>query len=149
MPHARAPPTKAPQGGSSPSSKPRIRFQTIATAQEWLAHPHCRRYHDIGFYSHLQPTPEQLPPTTYNLFRGFEIPRNKAHAGDVEPLLRHVKDVLCNGDETHSEFLFNSLAQIIQTPCCAAAVMQAGWGFDTSSAPAQAIFLLHAGLPGG
>ena len=47
----------------------------------------------------MQPTPEQLPPSTYNLFRGFEIPRDKAHAGDVEPLLRHVKDVLCNGDE--------------------------------------------------
>ena len=28
-------------------------------------------------------------------------------------------------------------------------VRPAGWGFDTSSAPAQANFLLHAGLPGG
>ena len=27
-------------------------------------------------------------------------------------------------------------------------VRPAGWGFDTFSAPAQAIFLLHAGLPG-
>jgi hypothetical protein len=84
--------------------------------QQWLTHPECRRFFDIGFFPHVQPTPKQLPPTTYNLFRGFSIPREKALAGDVEPLLRHVRDVLCSGIESHSEYLFNCLAQMVQTP---------------------------------
>jgi hypothetical protein len=48
-----------------------------------LAHRDCRRYHDIGFFPHLQPTPEQLPPTTYNLFRGFEIQQLSCNMFDL------------------------------------------------------------------
>jgi hypothetical protein len=84
--------------------------------QEWRAHPNCRRFHTIGFFPSLTPTSDQLPATTFNLFRSFAIPKHKATKGDCEPLLRHVRDILCNGNEQHSEYLFNCLAQILQTP---------------------------------
>ena len=29
---------------------------------EWLRHPACQRYHDIGFFPKLDPTPEQFDP---------------------------------------------------------------------------------------
>lgn len=84
--------------------------------QDWLAHPNCRRYHTVSFFPSLTPTEEQLPKTAYNIFRGFRIPKTKARKGECDPLLRHVRDILCNGNEEHSEFLFNCLAQIVQTP---------------------------------
>jgi len=63
-----------------------------------LRHPACKRYHNIGFFPKLDPTPEQFDPRDFNLFQGFRIPREKAVAGDCTPLLDHIHAVLCAGN---------------------------------------------------
>jgi hypothetical protein len=91
-------------------------FYSTLSLNDWLAHPDSKRYHDIGFYPKLDPTPKQFDPRDYNLFRGFRITRDKAVDGDCTPLLNHIHTVLCAGNREYSEFFLNCLAQIVQTP---------------------------------
>ena len=65
-------------------------FYSTLSLNDWLAHPDSKRYHDIGFFPKLDPTPEQFNPRDYNLFRGFRITRDKAVDGDCTPLLNHI-----------------------------------------------------------
>ena len=91
-------------------------YSTLSLSS-WLKHPVCSRYHAIGFYPKLDPSPLEFPPRYYNLFRGFTIPFSKAVAGgDFSPVLDHIHIVLCDGNREHSEFFLNCLAQIVQAP---------------------------------
>ena len=86
------------------------------TVSDWLAHEKARRYQKIGFYPKLDPTPQELPADTFNLFQGLGIPEDKAELGDVTPLTNHIRDIVCAGNDEHYNYFMNCLAQIVQTP---------------------------------
>jgi hypothetical protein len=90
-------------------------YSPLALSQ-WLQHTDCSRFHAIGFYPKLNPTPEEFPARDFNLFRGMRIPQEKATDGDCEPLLNHIHEIICCGNEEHSTFFLNCLAQMVQTP---------------------------------
>ena len=54
-----------------------MKDKSTLSLSDYLAHPDCRRYYNMGFFPAASPTPEQLPPTTYNLFPGFRIPADR------------------------------------------------------------------------
>ena len=90
-------------------------YSPLALSQ-WLQHTDCSRFHAIGFYPKLNPTPEEFPARDFNLFRGMRIPQEKATEGDCEPLINHIHEIICCGNEEHSAFFLNCLAQMVQTP---------------------------------
>ena len=45
-----------------------MKDKSTLSLSDYLAHPDCLRYYNMGFYPSATPTPKQLPPTTYNLF---------------------------------------------------------------------------------
>lgn len=61
----------------------------------------------------FQPDPNQCPDDVLNLFQGFAIQRK---GGEVEPFLRHVYDVICNGDTVAGDWLIQWFAHLIQRP---------------------------------
>eukprot|EP01043_Picozoa_sp_COSAG02_P045806 COSAG02_NODE_4225_length_5612_cov_4.025213_3_plen_191_part_00 len=86
---------------------------------EWLQHDMRLQYHEVDFFPSLDT--KQLPRrfvdgTDMNLFRGYAIRREKAGQGDVQPLLDHIKNIWCCGDEASYEYVLNWMAQILQTP---------------------------------
>eukprot|EP01047_Picozoa_sp_COSAG01_P002190 COSAG01_NODE_56_length_31088_cov_39.354771_26_plen_248_part_00 len=83
---------------------------------DWLKHSDCERFHHLGFFPSLTPTPEQFDPRDYNLFRGFNIPPESAVKGDCAPLIDHIHEILCAGVREHSDFFLNCLAQLVQAP---------------------------------
>lgn len=49
----------------------------------------------------------------FNLFRGFPL---KPVAGDVEPFLFHVREVICNNDENLTKYVLQFFAHLLQKP---------------------------------
>jgi len=77
----------------------------IKTWMEWGG----RRSYDSVVFA----PDNKMSPTSYNLFRGFEVtPKH----GDWSLLHRHVKEGLCDGNEQHYRYLMTWLARIIQDP---------------------------------
>ena len=93
-----------------------MRIYSKLALSGWLSHPDCSRYHAIGFYPKLDPSPDEFSESFYNLFRGFKIPSERAVKGDCTPVLNHIKDIICCGNEEHSTFFLNCLAQLLQAP---------------------------------
>ncbi|EFN6654562.1 DUF5906 domain-containing protein [Escherichia coli] len=63
----------------------------------------------VGFY----PCNEKCPDDVYNLFTGWGI---KPVIGDVTPYLKHLKEVICDHDQTTFDYLIGWLAHMIQRP---------------------------------
>ncbi len=49
----------------------------------------------------------------FNIFRGFPL---KPVAGDVEPFLFHVREVICNNDENLTKYVLQFFAHLLQKP---------------------------------
>jgi hypothetical protein len=91
------------------------RYSTLPLA-DWLSHPDATRYRSQGYFPSRTPTPEQLAPDVYNCFMGMGIEREDAVAGDVAPLLKHIHEILCAGNQDHSQYLLNCMAHMVQYP---------------------------------
>ena len=85
----------------------------------WLAHEHSRTVKSIQFYPKLQDHPE-----IYNKFRGFNIPHAPTDytmdelygSPDLAPLVEHIKNIWCKGDQTLFTYVMCWFAQVYQRP---------------------------------
>lgn len=70
-----------------------------------------KRYYSEGLA--FCPNPEKCNPNQYNLYRGFSI---QPKEGDVDPFIKHVKEVVCAGDEVVAKYVLQFFAHMLQRP---------------------------------
>jgi hypothetical protein len=75
----------------------------------WLTHHKARTFDKIVFNPANTHGPREL-----NLFRGLAIPREEAVAGDITPLLDHIKTIWCKGNQEQYDYALNWMAHLIQ-----------------------------------
>lgn len=78
----------------------------------WLTYEKRRDVTDIGFEPPESPFP--LPDDAHNIWRGFAIEAKEGNSHD--PLLAHLFDNVCRGDEALFEWLIAWLADLVQRP---------------------------------
>jgi putative DNA primase/helicase len=66
-------------------------------------------FNGIGYY----PNEDELPEHVFNTFRGYGC---KPKSGDVSLILKHINEVLCDGDEKAAKYFIQWLAHIFQKP---------------------------------
>jgi hypothetical protein len=77
-------------------------------SREWLEWPERCQYERITF----DPS-GKAPATDYNLWRGLAM---KPVEGRCERFLDHIAEVVCDGDETLTQWVLGWFAQIVQSP---------------------------------
>ena len=90
---------------------------TITTADKaWLLSPQRRQYDHIAF------APGKAYPNVYNLFVGFAYsPELRSCAGSpiegkCSLFLKHIRKVICSGNNSHYEYVLNWIAHLFQKP---------------------------------
>lgn len=61
----------------------------------------------------FQPAIHKVPKDVFNLFQGYRL---KPMEGDCTPFLKHVSDVICNGDEVSADAFIKYFAHMLQKP---------------------------------
>eukprot|EP01047_Picozoa_sp_COSAG01_P014756 COSAG01_NODE_725_length_14049_cov_7.712760_4_plen_1101_part_00 len=92
-----------------------MRALTDVTFDQWCASSQRRAYDKDVFVPTL--VTAQQNPKHYNRFKGLDIQYKDCCEVDVsacEPLLAHIREILCNGNEAASEFVLKTFARIIQ-----------------------------------
>jgi hypothetical protein len=79
-----------------------------AATKIWIESDDTRRYDELVF----DPS-GRCPSTSYNLFRGLSV---EPIAGKCDLYLRHVKEIICAGDETVYDYVLGWMAHAIQKP---------------------------------
>jgi hypothetical protein len=81
--------------------------KSASASRFWLTHPDRRTYDQMVFQ------PGQVPPNSYNLWRGFAVvPRD----GSCERFLDHVHRTICCGDEIPFRYVVAWMADAVQNP---------------------------------
>lgn len=81
----------------------------VPLADAWMASSNRREYpNGIALLPNL-PTPAGV----FNLYRGLGI---EAQGGDVKPALRHITDVICDGDKRLASYVVKWCARAVQRP---------------------------------
>lgn len=83
--------------------------KAVCLADAWIRSPQRREY-PHGFA--LLPG-KTAPEGVYNLWRGFAVEPN---AGDAKPALKHLKHVICAGDDKVFRYLLGWMACCVQNP---------------------------------
>ena len=102
-------------------NKPEINGKSAAAT--WLQHSERREYSGIDFAPN-----KKLPPTFYNLWRGFSV---VPKPGACQMYLSFVEHVICSGDEELFTYVIKWLAHLLQSPEClpeVALVLRGGQG---------------------
>ena len=84
--------------------------KSVALGKHWLYHPNRRQYLDGIVFD----PSDNSPPENYNLWRGFAINPDPTKSCDL--FLRHLKDVICNGDDDCFSYFIHWLAHLVQHP---------------------------------
>lgn len=81
----------------------------VGVADIWLGHEHRRTYPGgMGLY------PDgKIPNGYYNTWNGFSV---KSREGKCELFCRHVKYIICGGNEKYYDWLMDWLADLVQDP---------------------------------
>lgn len=82
---------------------------------EWLRDPDKRTVHKVVI------SPKGAKPDQYNLWRGFEAetlpPVDEALEDElIAPIVRHIADVIANGSPSHTRWVLDYLANMVQRP---------------------------------
>jgi hypothetical protein len=79
----------------------------IPLAMWWFHHPERKEFERVVFH------PNRDSSDCYNLWRGFGV---EARPGDCSLFLNHIREVLCKGNEAHSDYLIKWMAHAVQHP---------------------------------
>jgi hypothetical protein len=79
----------------------------------WCSWGKRKTYDGVGFFPGSRIHLPNVPAGYVNTWRGFQI---KPKKGSWALLDKHLRNVVCGGDETYSDFLYDWLAQLIQVP---------------------------------
>jgi hypothetical protein len=95
----------------------------------WLHHPEAREFDAIDFI----PSASGHADGIFNLFRGLAITPAIAATcdGDVTPIVDHVHELWCKGNQHVTDFLLSWMSHLIQRPgvkMCTAPVLKGGQG---------------------
>ncbi len=82
--------------------------KSIPYSTIWLQSPERKTYKKITFAPEIT-----VPTSTFNLWRGFAV---EPKEGDCDFYLKHIKDVICSGNEEHYRFLISWMADSVQNP---------------------------------
>jgi hypothetical protein len=82
----------------------------IKAGKFWLEHPMRRQYSGVSFVPN---GPDVLPDNYKNLWLGFAV---EPKEGDCSLVLKHIHEVLANGDEKSAAYILNYLAWTVQNP---------------------------------
>ncbi len=83
--------------------------KTVCVADAWIRSP-ARREYPNGFA--LLPG-QEAPEGVYNLWRGWGI---EPKEGNAKPALKHLRNVICSGDDKVFRYLLGWLAHCVQRP---------------------------------
>ena len=86
------------------------RGKPIKLGKFWLEHPNRRQYVGVSFVPN---GPDILPGNIKNLWLGFAV---KPKQGDCNLILKHILEVLANGDVALANYILNYLAWTVQNP---------------------------------
>ena len=89
--------------------------RTTITFEQWCASTHHRVYDKDVFVPSLKTDLQN--PRHYNRFMGLDIQYTNcknANIDDTKPLLAHIRNILCKGNDDTYRFLVNTLARILQ-----------------------------------
>jgi hypothetical protein len=84
--------------------------KAIKLGKFWLEHPNRRQYAGISFVPN---GPDVLPGNIKNLWLGFAVNPQK---GNCDLILRHIHEVLANGNDAYADYILNYLAWTVQNP---------------------------------
>lgn len=76
----------------------------------WLEHPNRRQYAGVSFVPN---GPDILPGNIKNLWLGFAV---QPKQGSCDLILKHILEVLANGDVALANYILNYLAWTVQNP---------------------------------
>ena len=82
-------------------------------AKSWLNHEN-KNFCPQGITFH--PVNETFYRDQFNPYYGFGVQPVACETGEILPWLQHTKDVICNGNEEHYQYVLNWLAHMIQKP---------------------------------
>ena len=82
----------------------------IKAGKFWLEHPKRRQYAGVSFVPN---GPGILPGNIKNLWLGFAV---EPKEGDCSLVLKHIREVLADGDEKSANYILNYLAWTVQNP---------------------------------
>lgn len=81
----------------------------VPLANRWLEWAGRRKYRGVEF----APPPLVTEPLTYNLFQGWSV---EPAAGDCSLFLEHLKQNVCQGDDSHYQWVLAWFASLFQKP---------------------------------
>ncbi len=84
-----------------------IRKTYVNLVDYWSAHKNTVRYRNIVF----DPTQQQLPSDTFNLFRGLTC---KPKRGSWRKFIWHILLIICDGDKKLARYVFAWMANMVQ-----------------------------------
>jgi len=93
-------------GFKSSKNNTQINKSTLGTL--WMMHPLRRTFEKIVFRPSLK-----VGKYEYNLFKGWSV---KPSSGSCQPIIRHIRDVLCGGRDDLAEWVLDWSADIFQNP---------------------------------
>ena len=85
-----------------------LKIDGTAATKKWIESDDTRRYDELLF----DPS-GRCPSTSYNLFKGLSV---EPVAGECELYLRHVKEIICAGDQALFDYVMGWMAHAIQRP---------------------------------
>ena len=85
-----------------------LKIDRTAATKKWIESDDTRRYDELVF----DPS-GRCPSTSYNLFKGLSV---KPVAGKCELYLRHIKEIICAGDQALYDYVMGWMAHAIQRP---------------------------------
>lgn len=85
-----------------------LKIDRRAATKIWIESDDTRRYDELVF----DPS-GRCPSTSYNLFKGLSV---EPVAGKCDLYLRHVKEIICAGDEALYDYVMGWMAHAIQKP---------------------------------
>jgi len=84
--------------------------KAIKLGKFWLEHPNRRQYAGVSFVPN---GPDVLPGNIKNLWLGFAV---QPKQGNCDLILKHITEVLANGDVDYANYILNYLAWTVQNP---------------------------------
>jgi hypothetical protein len=105
-----------PRSTGKPVQKP------IKLVDLWLKSPARRGYPELVFDPSMRP--QLQGDQKYNVFKGLAIDAQTAAAAastassapSVQPVLDHIRDIWCRGDDTAYDYVLNWMALLVQKP---------------------------------
>jgi hypothetical protein len=112
----------------------RRRFYAQRAGEAWLAHPQRRSYRRIV----CAPPPLTCAPEDYNTWQGFAVaPDREPHPDErCGRFLRHLREVICHGQDAHYAYLLDVCALTVQrpgVPADVAVVLRGGQGAEPAA----------------